>query len=255
MWSAVNPSKCTHTWSSGQPTLQCPGNSWGLLKGLTSVLDNSCWSQDSNSQPWVTSLMLYPLGHDCPYPQHSKRQRVLSPCVPELRSARGHSVKPGSPVYFTCMEGLLSAPMGYSQACLPDTIPRLTARLRLRSKSSDVTFGHTALTTSTAGAASSPGPSMPRTPSDNPSPGLQHSNAYSVSSLRSSPGGRALGGSSCGLLVQREREGMGLSRHPSPACSAEAHILCRCLSVRPPSIPARRSGLAVDQGPPPPPAL
>ncbi len=37
-----------------------------LLKGLTSVVDNSCRSWDSNPQPRVTSPMLYPLGHDCP---------------------------------------------------------------------------------------------------------------------------------------------------------------------------------------------
>ncbi len=54
MFSAFNPSK----WSSGQPTLQRPGSSWGfgaLLKGLTSVVDTSCQSRDSNAQPWVTS--------------------------------------------------------------------------------------------------------------------------------------------------------------------------------------------------------
>ncbi len=64
MFSVFNPSKCTHTWSSGQPTLRRPGSSWGfgaLLKGLTSVVDNSCRSRDSNPQPWVTSLTLYPL--------------------------------------------------------------------------------------------------------------------------------------------------------------------------------------------------
>ncbi len=37
-----------------------------LLKGLTSVVDNSCRSWDLNTQPRVTSPMLYPLGHDCP---------------------------------------------------------------------------------------------------------------------------------------------------------------------------------------------
>ncbi len=68
VFSAFNPSKCTHTWNSGQPTLQRPGSSWGfsaLLKGLTSVMDNSCRSRDSNPQPRITSLTLYPLGHDC----------------------------------------------------------------------------------------------------------------------------------------------------------------------------------------------
>ncbi len=42
----------------GQPTVRRPGSSWGfgaLLKGLTSVVDTSCWSQDSNQQHWVTS--------------------------------------------------------------------------------------------------------------------------------------------------------------------------------------------------------
>ncbi len=77
MFSAFNPSKCTHTvvnththtpcthtWSSGQPTLRRPGRSWGfgvLLKGLTSVVNNSCRSRDSNPQPRVTSPTLYPL--------------------------------------------------------------------------------------------------------------------------------------------------------------------------------------------------
>ncbi len=58
MFSAFNPSKCTHTWSSGQPTLRRPGSSWGfgaLPKGFTSVMDTSCQSRDSNPQPWVTS--------------------------------------------------------------------------------------------------------------------------------------------------------------------------------------------------------
>ncbi len=48
----------TSKWSSGQPTLRRPGSSWGfgaLLKGLTSVVDTSCQSRDSNPQPWVTS--------------------------------------------------------------------------------------------------------------------------------------------------------------------------------------------------------
>ncbi len=64
VFSAFNPSKCTHTWSSGQPTLRRPGSSWGfgaLLKGLTSVVDISHRSRDSNPQPRVTSLTLYPL--------------------------------------------------------------------------------------------------------------------------------------------------------------------------------------------------
>ncbi len=45
-----------------------PESSWGfgaLLKGLTSVVDNSSWSRDSNPQPRITSPTLYPLGHNC----------------------------------------------------------------------------------------------------------------------------------------------------------------------------------------------
>ncbi len=73
-FSAFNPSQCTHTWSSGQLTLQHPGSSWGfgaLLKGLTSVMDTSCQSRDSNPQPWVTigfksnTLSIRPRLHDC----------------------------------------------------------------------------------------------------------------------------------------------------------------------------------------------
>ncbi len=64
VFSAFNPSKCTHTWSSGQPTPRHPGSSCGfgaLLKGLTSVVDTSCRSRDSNPRPRVTSPTLYPL--------------------------------------------------------------------------------------------------------------------------------------------------------------------------------------------------
>ncbi len=69
VFSTFKPSKCTHTWSSEQPTLRRPGSSWGfgaLLKGLTSVVDNSCRSRDSRPQPRVTTPTLYPLGLDSP---------------------------------------------------------------------------------------------------------------------------------------------------------------------------------------------
>ncbi len=55
----------THTHTHTQPGEQS-GGFGALLKGLTSVLDNSCRSRDSNPQPRVTSLTLYPLGHNCP---------------------------------------------------------------------------------------------------------------------------------------------------------------------------------------------
>ncbi len=82
VFSAFNPSKCTHTWSSGQPTLRRLGSSWGfgaLLKGLTSVGDNSCQCRDSNPQPRVTSPTLYPLGHGCPHLIPKLSPRFLAP--------------------------------------------------------------------------------------------------------------------------------------------------------------------------------
>ncbi len=69
-------------------SLSCWG-SWGfgaLLKGLTSVVDNSCQSWDSNPQPRVTSPTLYPLGcsWNCgSWPNHS--DSVIEACdVPVL---------------------------------------------------------------------------------------------------------------------------------------------------------------------------
>ncbi len=81
--SVFNPSKCTHTWSSGQPTLWHLGSSWGSVPCsrvspqswywrwrecslFTPPTYNSCRSWDSNPQPQVTSPTLYPLSHDCP---------------------------------------------------------------------------------------------------------------------------------------------------------------------------------------------
>ncbi len=58
-WTHTHTHTHTHTWSSGRP-----GSSRGfgaLLKGLTSVVDNSCQSRDSNPQPRITGPTLYPL--------------------------------------------------------------------------------------------------------------------------------------------------------------------------------------------------
>ncbi len=80
MFSAFNLSKCTHTWNSGQPTLGRPGSSWGfgaLLKALTSVVDNSCRSRDSNPQPRVTSPTLYPLATTAPKKDWSVKSGII----------------------------------------------------------------------------------------------------------------------------------------------------------------------------------
>ncbi len=84
----------THTWSRGQPTLRRPESSRGfgaLLKGLTSVMDSSCQSRDSNPQPRVTSPTLYPLGHDCPW----TRNKIYA-FTHILRSDTDKSVQTGS---------------------------------------------------------------------------------------------------------------------------------------------------------------
>ncbi len=51
----------THTpWSSGQSTLRRPGSSWGfgaLLKGLTSVVDNSCRSREPTTSDYKSSAL------------------------------------------------------------------------------------------------------------------------------------------------------------------------------------------------------
>ncbi len=55
------------------------GSSWGfgaLLKGLTSVVDNSCRSRDSNPQPRVTSQTLYPLEPRLPH-KEPRLPRIL----------------------------------------------------------------------------------------------------------------------------------------------------------------------------------
>ncbi len=113
MFSAFNPSKCTHTWSSGQPTLRRPGSSWGfsaLLKGVTSVVDNSCRSRDLNPQPRITNPALYPLGHDCPCPcsihldlgyTHTSGS---DPCL--------SAIDPQSPVHFTSVTALFRVKCG-----------------------------------------------------------------------------------------------------------------------------------------------
>ncbi len=59
-FTQVNPS--VHTLGAvGNRRLGSSRGFGALLKGLTTVVDNSCRSRDSNPQPWVTSPTLYPL--------------------------------------------------------------------------------------------------------------------------------------------------------------------------------------------------
>ncbi len=111
--------------------------------------------------------------------------------------------RPWTSVYLPSLEGLFPLAGGYGELVLrvPSTDKRPD---RAGSKSSDVTSGHTATTISTAGAATSHGPSMHKTPSVRIPP----VDPFPVHTLQPTPAlpldGRALGGSSCGLLVPRE---------------------------------------------------
>ncbi len=68
VYSAFNLSGLLEQWAADTAA---PGEQFGfgaLLKGLTSVVDTSCRSRDSNPQPWVTlgfKSNSSPLGHDC----------------------------------------------------------------------------------------------------------------------------------------------------------------------------------------------
>ncbi len=74
-WNVFS-AKCTHTWSSGQLTMQRPGSSWGfgaLLKGLASVVDNFCWSRESKPQTQSNNFNMTQFNNqlDIHYSHHS----------------------------------------------------------------------------------------------------------------------------------------------------------------------------------------
>ncbi len=65
VFSAFNPSKCTHTWSSGQPTLRCPGSSFGGSVPCSTVSPQS-WTIPARAEIRTHNLrlqvrQLYPL--------------------------------------------------------------------------------------------------------------------------------------------------------------------------------------------------
>ncbi len=87
---------------------------------------------------------------------------------------------------------------------------------------------HTATGTNTAGAASSLGQSMHKTPSVKTPPALHPSSACSATSPRSLLLGRAVRGASCGFLVPREY-GTQLTSNSSGQCGGKKGyyiILC-----------------------------
>ncbi len=101
------------------------------------------------------------------------------------------------------------------------------ARLNARSRNSDGASGHTAKKNSSAGAISSPGPSMHKTPFVRTRPASLPSSAYSATNHRSSRGRESLWRFQL-LTTGSGRESVKLCPHQPPAGSAETQDLCRC---------------------------
>ncbi len=108
--------------------------------------------------------------------------------------------------------------------------------------------------TSTAGAASSPWPSTPRTLSFKTPPDWLPSNAHSVTNPRSSRGRESPRRFQL-WTTGSERESVGLDSHPSSARCEEAQDFRRYPSLQHPNIPARGEGVVVHPGSAPPPAV
>ncbi len=92
----------THPSAHTPGAVGSSGCSWGfgaLLKGLTSVVDNSCRSRDSNPQPWVTSPTLYSLGHDCPY---SGSGTIVPQCIKQGSKRNDDSVSVEERLGYVC---------------------------------------------------------------------------------------------------------------------------------------------------------
>ncbi len=64
---AFNPSKCTHTWSSGQPTVQRPGSSRGLPAGA-GIRTHNLGFQVHRSIHWATTAQIL---RSLSFPQYS----------------------------------------------------------------------------------------------------------------------------------------------------------------------------------------
>ncbi len=104
-----------------------------------------------------------------------------------------------------------------------------------------------------------PLPPMGRVCSKLPPAPLHRPHSLSVHARLPAPAlplvGRAVGGSSCGLLVPGERGSVGLSSRPTPTGSAEAKEVHRCSTLRRSYLPSGTTGMVVHQGSAPPPDL
>ncbi len=95
VFSAFNPSKCTQTWSSGQPTLRHPGSSRGfgaLLKGLTSVVARAEIQTHYFRLQVRRSIHLATTAPSSLHLTHPKRRRTRSsgqPCYGARGAVRG----------------------------------------------------------------------------------------------------------------------------------------------------------------------
>ncbi len=98
----------THPSAPSAADIAAPGSSWGFgLKGLTSVMDTSCQSRDSNPQPWVTScfksstLSIRPRLPNLTYPLYA----LVTLCRNSARWTK--SVLRPVDVYHCCPESLM----------------------------------------------------------------------------------------------------------------------------------------------------
>ncbi len=58
VFSAFNPSKFTHTWSSGQPTMRRSGSSWCLAQGSQLRVSPQSWRIPAGAEIWTHNLGL-----------------------------------------------------------------------------------------------------------------------------------------------------------------------------------------------------
>ncbi len=195
--------------------------------------------------PFLQGMQLIPWKA---YPRHSRRQKVsLPPCVPKLRLPVD-IVSDTGPQFIShvwkAFFQLLGVTVSLSSGYHPQTNGQTERKIQelgryLRSYCSNDQHSWSRFL---------PGPSMPRNPSDNPPPALHRSNAYSVTSPRSSPGRRSP------RRFQLWTTGSERARGYGTQCTSISSGQCGGINSSQ-MLSQMRSGLAVDPGPPPPPAL
>ncbi len=133
----------------------------------------------ASSSQWIGSLRFFNSPQRPPHSPGNHRSTV-SPCIPQLWHPRRYRLRSWATIHLSCMESLPEAPRYLSKPVLQISPPRPTARLGGRYRKLGGISGPTAMTTSTAGTASSRGPSMHKILSSKPPPASPPSSAYSA---------------------------------------------------------------------------